>query len=83
MHPNKAPGLDGVNPFFHKHFWGIARDLVTKAVLDVLNGAPLPPSFNHTIVTLIPKKRIQCTFLSVGRLLMQRHLENSHQGDLY
>ena len=56
MHPNKAPGPDRMNPFFFQHYWAIIDKSVTKAVLDILNGAPLPPSFNHTNVALITKK---------------------------
>lgn len=31
-------------------------DSITEAVIQVLNTSQLPPSLNHTLVTLIPKK---------------------------
>jgi len=39
MHPSKAPGLDGLNPFFYQSYWDIAGDDMTKAVMDILNRA--------------------------------------------
>ena len=42
MHPSKAPGPDGLNPFFYQYYWDTVGDDVTKAVLDILNGAAFP-----------------------------------------
>jgi len=56
MHPHKAPGPDGMNALFYHKFWGVVGDDVSNAVLDILHGHSIPPSMNHTFVTLIPKK---------------------------
>ena len=60
MHPLKAPGPDGMNPLgmnplFYQHFWPTVGDCVTKCVLDFLNLGIIPPKFNETHITLIPK----------------------------
>ena len=55
MHPLKAPGPDGMNPLFYQHFWPTIGDCVTKCVLDFLNLGIIPPKFNETHITLIPK----------------------------
>ena len=57
MKPGKAPGPDGMNPFFYQHYYGTVGDDVSAAVLAILNGSPIPDDLNHTCVSLIPKKR--------------------------
>ena len=57
MHPLTAPGLDGMNPLFYQHFWPIVGECVTKCVLDFLNLGVIPPKFNETHITLIPKDK--------------------------
>jgi len=56
MHPHKAPGPDGMNPFFYHKFQNVVGNDVSNAVLAILQGHSIPPMMNHTIVTLIPKK---------------------------
>jgi len=56
MHPGKAPGPDGMNPFFYQKFWPVVGNDVTSMVLAILHGAKIPDGLNHTYVTLIPKK---------------------------
>jgi len=56
MHPHKVPGHNDMNPFFYQKFWDIIGDDVTATVFAILEGHAVPPTLNHTIVTLIPKK---------------------------
>ncbi|KAK1663577.1 hypothetical protein QYE76_051736 [Lolium multiflorum] len=51
----KAPGPDGMPSIFYKKFWGTVGEKVTQEVLNVLNGGPMPESWNETCVVLIPK----------------------------
>ena len=44
MHPSKAPGPDGTNPFFYQNFWPIMDNDVSNLVLAILNGAAIPDS---------------------------------------
>jgi len=57
MHSHKAPGLDGLNPFFFQHFWSSVGDDVSASVLSILHGHPIPPKLNARFVALIPKKQ--------------------------
>ena len=38
MHPDKAPGPDGMNPCFFQHYWDVVSDDVTAACLFNLNN---------------------------------------------
>jgi len=38
MHPNKAPGPNGLSPFFYQHFWEIVGNRVVKTVSDILKS---------------------------------------------
>ena len=51
----KAPGPDGMPALFYKKFWNIVGKDVVKEVTEVLNGGPMPGSWNDTVVVLIPK----------------------------
>lgn len=55
MHPNKAPGLDGMSPIFFQKYWGIVGSSVSAALLRTLNSSQLPSHLNHTLISLIPK----------------------------
>ena len=57
MYPLKAPGLDGMPPFFFKHFWSMVGNTVTKTVLDFLNFGISLPKFNETHIVMIPKTK--------------------------
>ena len=51
----KAPGPGGMPALFYKKFWNIVGKDVVKEVTEVLNGGPMPGSWNETVVVLIPK----------------------------
>jgi hypothetical protein len=53
----KAPGPDGMPPVFYQSYWHVVGSDVSTAVLSCLNSGKLPPSLNHTYVTLIPKTK--------------------------
>jgi len=57
MQPHKAPGPDGMNPFFYQRYWEVIGSDVSCAVLSILNGHAIPPTMNHTFVALILKKQ--------------------------
>ena len=57
MHPNKAPGPDGMNALFFQSFWGIiGEDVVDKIMLFLNNGEDIR-AVNQTHIVLIPKKK--------------------------
>lgn len=51
----KAPGADGMPALFYKKLWGIVGEVVVKEVTWVLNGGPMPESWNDIVVVLILK----------------------------
>ena len=56
MHPDKAPGPDGVNLGFFQTYWDIVGEQVTSACLDCLQICRLPLGINDTTLVLISKK---------------------------
>ena len=68
MYPHKAPGLDGMNPFFYQCYWGVISPDVSCTILSILKGHAILPTMNHTFVALIPKKRNRTLLLTFTRL---------------
>ncbi|KAL6124861.1 hypothetical protein ACLB2K_077369 [Fragaria x ananassa] len=60
MHPSKAPGPDGVSPFFYEKYWDLVGVEVSNAVISFLSTKDMPHDLNFTHVVLIPKvKEVQ------------------------
>lgn len=55
MHPDKSPGVDGLNPGFFQAYWQIVGRDVTKLCQDFFATGELPVGINRTLVCLIPK----------------------------
>ena len=55
MHPNKAPGPNGMSPSFFQNFWQIVGNDIIECCLNFLNHGVMPKDFNVTDIALIPK----------------------------
>nr|XP_027089582.1 uncharacterized protein LOC113710661 [Coffea arabica] len=55
MHPNKAPGPDGMTPLFFQRYWNDIKTDVVSAIQSFLSHGHLLKSINETSITLIPK----------------------------
>lgn len=57
MHPDKAPGPDGMTPaFYQKHRSIVGNDVVNMTSRFFQEGV-IEPSLNETNIVLIPKKK--------------------------
>lgn len=56
MAPDKAPGPDGFNPAFFRHFWTEVGNDVSNFVLQCLHTRSFPPGLNDATISLVPKK---------------------------
>lgn len=56
MHPNKAAGMDGLNPAFFQKFWSIVGKDVSEECLRIINSGSIPPQLNQIAIVLIPKR---------------------------
>ncbi|XP_071939954.1 uncharacterized protein [Coffea arabica] len=55
MHPNKAPGKDGMSPLFFQHYWHIIKGDLVLAINSFFHSGCLLKTVNETIISLIPK----------------------------
>lgn len=55
MHPEKSPGMDGLNQTFFQTYWNIVGLYVTKFCPEFFDTGELMGGVNHTLVCLIPK----------------------------
>ena len=58
MHPDKAPGPDGLNPAFCQFFWSVMGKEIFNACSSWLDKRELPANLNDTLLTLIPNVRV-------------------------
>uniref|UniRef100_A0A803NYG4 Reverse transcriptase domain-containing protein n=1 Tax=Cannabis sativa TaxID=3483 RepID=A0A803NYG4_CANSA len=65
MHPDKAPGPDGMGPGFYQHHWDIVSTDLIALVSDFFNTGTFPSEYNTTNLVLIPKKK---NFSTMGDL---------------
>lgn len=56
MHPNKAPGLDGMTPAFFQKHWGIVGQDIVQLVKHFFLTGEVPRELNETNIVLVPKK---------------------------
>ncbi|GER30020.1 RNA-directed DNA polymerase (reversetranscriptase)-related family protein [Striga asiatica] len=56
MHPNKAPGIDGMSPHFFQSSWNTIKDSLFHAIQQFFLTGKMPKATNLTVITLIPKK---------------------------
>uniref|UniRef100_A0A803PK80 Reverse transcriptase domain-containing protein n=1 Tax=Cannabis sativa TaxID=3483 RepID=A0A803PK80_CANSA len=57
MHPDKAPGPDGMKPGFYQKCWDLVGGDVVAQVQNFFLTGVLPAGLNNTNVVLIPKKK--------------------------
>ncbi|KAL8119749.1 hypothetical protein AgCh_017015 [Apium graveolens] len=55
MHPDKAPGMDGLNPSFFQTYWSIVGQDVCMFCRRFFETGEIPENLNTTLVCLIPK----------------------------
>ena len=55
MHPEKAPGPDGMTALFYQKFWDIVKDDLTRMVNQFLFEGTMAQGLNDTNICLIPK----------------------------
>jgi len=55
--PYKAPGSDGLHPFFYQKFWPDVSSKVRQFCHDIFESNVIPHSLNQTYICLVPKVR--------------------------
>lgn len=56
MHPDKAPGPDGMTPGFFQRHWSIVGEDIVKMVKEFFSQGVMLEGLNETNLVLIPKK---------------------------
>lgn len=56
MHPNKAPGPDGLHPIFFQKSWDLLGQDVCKTIHEWFSRGEIPESMCEAIICLIPKQ---------------------------
>lgn len=57
MHPDKAPGPDGMTPAFFQRHWQIVGQDIVALVQKFFEDGNFPLGLNDTNIVLIPKKK--------------------------
>uniref|UniRef100_A0A803QR46 Uncharacterized protein n=1 Tax=Cannabis sativa TaxID=3483 RepID=A0A803QR46_CANSA len=65
MHPDKAPGPDGMGPGFYQHHWDVIGPDIVHLVTNFFETEDLPLDINETNLVLISKKE---NFSTMGDL---------------
>ena len=55
MHPEKAPGPDGMTALFFQHSWNVIKKDVIELVNNFLVTGEMDPQLNITNICMIPK----------------------------
>lgn len=55
MHPNEAPGPDGITQLFFQKFWPIIKNDLALAVQQFFHTGCLSSALNSTFIALLPK----------------------------
>ncbi|CAN0881186.1 Transposon TX1 uncharacterized 149 kDa protein [Linum grandiflorum] len=56
MHPDKAPGPDGLNPAFYQHFWDTMGKDISANCKGWIETSTIPAEVRATNIILLPKK---------------------------
>ncbi|KAL6138042.1 hypothetical protein ACLB2K_063330 [Fragaria x ananassa] len=51
----KAPGVDGFPALFFQRHWNLCAAEIISVVTQAFSSGSVPPSLNHTLITLVPK----------------------------
>ncbi|GLT46247.1 hypothetical protein SLA2020_200180 [Shorea laevis] len=55
LKPFKAPGPDGVHPFFYQRCWNEIKAKVCSDVIGAFSSGVIPTGWNNCLISLIPK----------------------------